>query len=78
MEDSKKTSEDEEAESNSSEKLKTYVLCFAGIASIILVWIMIPDFAMQFTLFAIPMTGFSVLAMKKGWLKGVGGGGEPH
>ena len=70
MEDSKKTSEDEEAESNSSVKFQTYVLCFAGIASIILVWIMIPDFAMQFTLFAIPVTGFMIFAMKKGWLKG--------
>ena len=69
MEDSKKTSEDEEAESNYSEKLKTYVLCFAGIASIILVWIMVPDFAMQFTLVAIPLTGFMIFAMKKGWLK---------
>jgi hypothetical protein len=68
MEDSKKTSEDEEAEPNSSEKLTTYVLCFAGIASIILVWIMVPDFAMQFTLFAIPVTGFIIFAMKKGWL----------
>ena len=69
MEDSKKTSEDEEAESNSSEKLKTYALCFVCIASIILVWIMVPDFAMQFTLFAIPGTGFMIFAMKKGWLK---------
>ena len=59
---------DEEPESNSSVKFQTCVLCFAGIASIILVWIMVPDFAMQFTLFAIPVTGFIIFAMKKGWL----------
>ena len=59
---------DEEPESNSSVKFQTCVLCFAGIASIILVWIMVPDFAMQFTLFAIPGTGFMIFAMKKGWL----------
>ena len=71
MEDSKKTSEEEEVESNSSVKFQTCVLCFAGIASIIIVWIFIPDFAMQFTLFAIPTTGFGILAVKKGWLKGL-------
>ena len=62
---------DEEPESNSSVKFQTCVLCFAGIASIIIVWIFIPDFAMQFTLFAIPTTGFGILAVKKGWLKGM-------
>ena len=71
MEDAKKTSEDEEAESNYSVKFQTYALCFVCIASIVIVWICIPDFAMPFTLFAIPTTGFGILAMKKGWLKGL-------
>ena len=73
MEDAKKTSEDEEAESNYSVKFQTYALCFVCIASIILVWIMVPWFAMPFTLFAIPGTGFMIFAMKKGWLKGLKG-----
>jgi len=73
MEDSKKTSEEEEVESNSSVKFQTPrwacpALCFVCIACIIIVWIIIPDFAMPFTLFAIPTTGFGILAMKKGWL----------
>ena len=68
MEDSKKTSEDEEAESNSSEKLTTYGLCFLGIAGIIIFWIFIPDFALQFTLFTIPFIGFMIFVGKKGWL----------
>ena len=71
MEDAKKTSEDEEAESNYSVKFQTYALCFVCIASIILAWIMVPWFAMPFTLFAIPGTGFMIFAIKKGWLKGL-------
>ena len=65
MEDSKKTSEDEEAESNSSVKLVTYILCFAGITSITSYWIFIPDLALYLTLFEIPLIGFFILALKK-------------
>ena len=67
MDWSKKTSEDKEAEPKPFLKLIICILCFAGITSIIAYWIYVPDLAMYLTLFEIPLIGFVILALKKGW-----------
>ena len=70
MEDSKKTSEDEEASLNARVKFLTYVLLFCGIGAIIGFWVFTPtDIALLCTPIVTIKFGFFILALKKGWIK---------